>query len=125
MLIPVTGSVHVEEEALDDVVDVVVVQVMAVVAGAVWWHETKPNAPINRTKTGRRFTAPLSSTLRILMQSVSVAKSLQKNANYIPFCLSGNLLHFCRPGRIAGTTRQAEFFVPTAAPVISLELPIQ
>jgi len=90
MLIPVTGSVHVEEEAFDDVVAVVVVQVMAVVAGAAWWHETKPNAPINRAKTGRRLTAPLSSTSRIPMQYSSVAKSLQKN-EIISHLVSGKI----------------------------------
>jgi hypothetical protein len=84
----------------------VVVQVMAVVAGAAWWHDTKPNAAINRAKTGRRLTAPLSSTSRIPMQYSSVAKSLQKNANYISSRLSENLLHFCRSRR---KTRQAIF----------------
>jgi hypothetical protein len=60
MLIPVTGSVQKEEPAVD-VVEVVVVHVMAVLVGAVYlWHEIRPNRPTINARTGRRLTAPLS-----------------------------------------------------------------
>ena len=60
MLIFVLGSVHEEDEEFDEVVAAVVVQVMAVLAGAACWHEIRTNAPINTAKKGRRLTAPLS-----------------------------------------------------------------
>ena len=75
MLIPVTGSVHEEEEALVDVVAAVVVQVMAVLGAEYLWHEARPNTPISDAKTGRRFTAPLSSISRMPIRSGSIAIS--------------------------------------------------
>jgi hypothetical protein len=92
MLIPVVGSVH-EEEAVVDVVEVVVVHVIAVLeVVAALWHEIRLKAPISKTKIGRRLTAPLSLILRMPIHSGSVAISLQKNANYISSCLSESVL---------------------------------
>ena len=66
MVIPVVGSVHEEEEVVVDVVEVVVVHVMAVLAGAaLWWQETRANKPKNNAKIGRRLTAPLPLTLHM------------------------------------------------------------
>lgn len=76
MLIPVVGSVQDEDEEFDDVVAVVVVQVMAVLAGAALWQEISPNAPISNAKNGRRLTAPLSSTSSMPIRSGSIAISL-------------------------------------------------
>ena len=75
MLIPVTGSVHEEEEALVDVVAAVVVQVMAVLVAADLLHDARPNTPMSNAKTGRRFTAPLSSISRMPIRSGSIANS--------------------------------------------------
>ncbi len=58
--IPVTGSVHDEEEAELAVVEVVVVQVTAVLAGAAPQEDKLTAARIKRNRE-RRFTAQLFS----------------------------------------------------------------
>ena len=63
-LIFVTGSVHVEVEVVAEVVDVVVVQVTAVLV-AVCLQEARPNRATSKTKNRRRFTAPLCSLFEI------------------------------------------------------------
>jgi hypothetical protein len=63
-LIFVTGSVQVEVEVVADVVEVLVVQVTAVLAGA-WWHEARAGRAASKTKNRRRFTAPLCSPFEI------------------------------------------------------------
>jgi len=66
MVIPVVGSVHEEDEVVVDVVEVVVVHVIAVLAGAAYlWQETRANTPTNKPKIGRRLTAPLPLTLHM------------------------------------------------------------
>jgi hypothetical protein len=55
--IPVTGSVHEEEDAAVEVVAAVVVQVTAVL-GAAEWHEASPNIARVIMNRERRFTAP-------------------------------------------------------------------
>ena len=84
MLIPVTGSVHVEEEAVDDAVAAVVVQEMAVLGAAYLWQETRPNAPISNAKIGKRLTAPLSLTCGTPIRLGSLANALSSKTNYIP-----------------------------------------
>ena len=82
MVIPVVGSVHEEEEVDVDVVEVVVVQVMAVLAGGVYLlQETRANTPTNKPKIGRRLTAPLPLTLHMLISCCSVSTLLQICAN--------------------------------------------
>jgi hypothetical protein len=76
MLMPVVGSVHEEEEALVDVVEVVVVQVMAVLGAVYLWHETRANTPISNAQNGKRLTAPLSLTSRMPIRSSLIAISL-------------------------------------------------
>jgi hypothetical protein len=88
-VIPVTGSVHDEKE---EVVEVVVVHVMAVLGvGAVWRHETRLNTPMSNAKTGRRLTAPLSLPSPMPIHFGSVATPLQKSADYISSCLLESL----------------------------------
>jgi hypothetical protein len=84
MLIPVTGSVHVEEEAVEDAVAAVVVQEIAVLGAAYLWQETWPNTAITNAKIGRRLTAPLSLTCRTPICLGSMANALSSKANYIP-----------------------------------------
>ena len=60
MVIPVTGSVHVEEEEEDAVVAVVVVHEIAVLTGAWPPHEDRSNRAIINARNRRRLTAPLS-----------------------------------------------------------------
>jgi len=59
-LIFVTGSVHVDVEVVAEVVEVVVVHVTAVLAGAAP-HDVRPKKAMSKTKNKRQFTAPLSS----------------------------------------------------------------
>ena len=63
-LIFVTGSVHVEVEVAVEEVEVLVVQVTAVLAGALW-HEAALNTAMSEPKNRRRFTAPLASFFEI------------------------------------------------------------
>jgi hypothetical protein len=78
-VIPVTGSVHEEEEVVVEVVEVVVVHTTAVLTGAAYlWHEIRLNRLIMSAKTGRRFTAPLSLASCMPIYCGSVATLLQK-----------------------------------------------
>ena len=64
MLIPVAGSKQ-ETEVVVEVVDVVVVHVIAVLLGAVFLlQEISPKVLPIKTKTARRLTAPLSLASR-------------------------------------------------------------
>ena len=81
IVIPVVGSVHEEEEVVVDVVEVVVVHVMAVLAGAAWWQETRANTLTNMAKIGRRLTTPLPLTFHMPIYCGSVSTLLQKCAN--------------------------------------------
>jgi hypothetical protein len=76
MLMPVVGSVQEEEEALVAVVEVVVVQVTAVLGAVYLWHDARANTPTSNAKNGKRFTAPLSLTSRRPIRSRSIASSL-------------------------------------------------
>jgi hypothetical protein len=60
----VTGSVHVEVAVDVEEVDVVVVQVIAVLAGGAP-QEVRPKKAMTATKNRRRFTEPLSSLFEI------------------------------------------------------------
>jgi hypothetical protein len=64
-LIFVTGSVHVDVEVVAEVVEVVVVQVTAVLVAAFFLHEIKLKIAMSGAKYRRRFTAPLSSLFEI------------------------------------------------------------
>jgi len=110
MLMPVVGSVHEEEEALVDVVEVVVVQVMAVLGAVYLWHETRANTPISNAKNGKRLTAPLSLTSRMPIRSSLIAISLPEGADYISSRLAKNLVRFCRSRRIADADSICGFF---------------
>jgi hypothetical protein len=63
-LMPVTGSVQVDEEVLLEVVEVLVMHVTAVLAG-VEPQEPRPNRSMSKTIKSRRFTAPLDSLFEI------------------------------------------------------------
>jgi hypothetical protein len=63
-LIFVTGSVHVDVEVVAEVVDVLDVQVTAVLVVACL-QEAKPNRAMSKTRNGRRFTATLCSLFEI------------------------------------------------------------
>jgi hypothetical protein len=76
MLMPVVGSVHEEEEALVAVVEVVVVQVIAVLGAVYLWHDARANTPTSNAKNGKRLTAPLSLTSRRPIRPESIAISL-------------------------------------------------
>jgi hypothetical protein len=82
-VIPVTGFVHELVEAVVDVATAVVVHVMAVLGAAYLWHDTRVNTPISNAKTGRRLTAPLSSTSHMPIHRGLAATSLPKSAYYI------------------------------------------
>jgi hypothetical protein len=69
----VVGSVQEEEEALVAVVEVVVVQVTAVLGAVYLWHDARANTPTSTTKNGKRFTAPLSLTSRMPIRFGSIA----------------------------------------------------
>jgi hypothetical protein len=85
MLIRLTGSVHVEKEEFEEVVAAVVVQVMAVLTGALP-HEARLNRPIIRAKSGSRFTALLSSTSWIQHDCGSLPTPFQKRWHVFAFC---------------------------------------
>jgi hypothetical protein len=104
-LIPVTGSLHAEDD--EDEVDVLVVPfvvlveevdvvhvmaVLVVVLLLLLWQETRVNTPTSNAKTGRRLTAPLSLCLNMPIDCGSVANSLPKSANYISSCLPESLV---------------------------------
>jgi len=76
-LMLVTGSVQVEVELVEDVVEAVVVQVIAVLA-AEWWHDGKVSRAVNSANKTRRFTAPLSLLLRIPKAYDSVSNLVLK-----------------------------------------------
>jgi hypothetical protein len=63
-LMLVTGSVQVLVELFEAVVDVEVVQVIAVLAGAAP-HEARPKRAMDKTKKERNFTEPLSLLFEI------------------------------------------------------------
>jgi hypothetical protein len=63
-LIFVTGSVQVEVEVVAEVVEVLVVQVTAVLVVA-GWQEARPTNDMSNARSRRRFTAPLSSPFDI------------------------------------------------------------
>ena len=63
-LMPVTGSVQVDEEVLLEVLEVLVMHVTAVLAG-VEPQESRPNRPTIKTKKSRHFIAPLDSLFEI------------------------------------------------------------
>lgn len=63
-LMPVTGSVQVDEEVLLDAVEVLVTHVTAVLAGAEP-QEARPNRAMSKAKKSRCFTAPLDSLFEI------------------------------------------------------------
>lgn len=65
-LIFVTGSVQVEVEVVVEEVDVVLVHVTAVLAGAAPQEVRPSKAPPRRTRASRRFTAALSWLTQIL-----------------------------------------------------------
>ena len=83
MVIPVTGSMHEEEEAFDDVLAAVVVQVMAVLGAVYLWHETRLNAPMSNARTGRLLTAPLSLVPHMPIRCGSVAISLPMRTRFL------------------------------------------
>jgi hypothetical protein len=64
-LIFVTGSVQVDVVVVEDDVEVVVVQVTAVLAGAAPQEDRPKIAQKAKTKIRRRFTAPRSSLIEI------------------------------------------------------------
>jgi hypothetical protein len=61
----VTGSVHVDIEVLVEVVEVVVVQVTAVLAAVYFLQEAKLRKAMSDAKYRRGFNAPLSSLFQI------------------------------------------------------------
>jgi hypothetical protein len=63
-LIFVTGSVQVDIEVVEELVEVVVVHVTAVLAGAAP-HDVRPKKAMSNTKNKRPFTAPLSSSFEL------------------------------------------------------------
>jgi hypothetical protein len=64
-LIFVIGSVHVDVEVAVELVEVLVVQVTAVLVAGVEWQEARPKRATSETQNRRRFTAPLCSPFEI------------------------------------------------------------
>ena len=85
-LIFVTGSVHVDIEVVVEEVEVVVVQVIAVLGATYFLHEAKQRKAMSGTKYRRRFTAPLSSQPVIpdAYRSVSIMFPRLRNSILIP-----------------------------------------
>src|ERR1700730_10979588 len=61
----VTGSVHVDGEAVAGDVEVEVVQVAAVLGAAYCLHAVRPKRMMSGAKYGRRLTAPPTSRFQI------------------------------------------------------------
>jgi hypothetical protein len=80
-VIPVTGSVQEDEEVVVEVVEVLVVHVTAVLAGAEP-QEARPNRSMSKTKKSRRFTAPLDSLFEIPGTFGCVSILIPKTSNY-------------------------------------------
>jgi hypothetical protein len=59
-LMLVVGSVHVEVEVEEELVDVEVVQVTAVLAVLAWWQEDRAKRARTKGDKNGRLTAPLS-----------------------------------------------------------------
>src|ERR1700682_375342 len=99
MLMPVVGSVHEEDDVVVDVVEVVVVHVMAVlgVVGADLRHETRVNVPMNNAKIQKPLTAPLSFTSHMPIYCGSVATSLQRTQIISHRALRKAWFHLIRP----------------------------
>jgi hypothetical protein len=76
-LIFVMGSVHVDIEVVLEEVEVVVVQVTAVLVAA-FLQEARPEMAMSNTRNGRRFTAPLSLLIEIPKTCDSVSTPIPK-----------------------------------------------
>jgi hypothetical protein len=80
-LMPVTGSVHVDIEVVEEVVEVEVVHATAVLAGAEP-QEARPNRATSKPKKSRRFTALLDSLSEIPATYGCVSILIPKTTKY-------------------------------------------
>lgn len=76
-LMLVAGSVQVDVEDVEEVPDVVVVQVIPVLAGA-WWQEVRVKRARSKGNKSGRFTAPLSSLFDVPNAFGSVSTLIPK-----------------------------------------------
>jgi hypothetical protein len=76
-LIFVTGSVQVEMEVVEELVEVVVVQTTAVL-GALYPQELRPKRATSHAMNRRRFTAPPSSPFEICNPYGSASTLIRK-----------------------------------------------
>ena len=77
-LMLVVGSVHVEVEVEEELVDVEVVQVTAVLAVLAWWQEDRAKRTRTNGNKNGRLTAPLSWPFEIASTYSCVSARIPK-----------------------------------------------